>query len=226
MEKIDFEIPEFGITGSAQAFDLKSMSRYIDEGAVPGASVGDTNERLMMRHLVSLEVDGKSDDDTMEIARKRCGALPGLVADGLAEAAGLPVKAPEAKQADALEDPMPPFLIAKVGLTAEKVIELLGAYPDVPQRLIIVTGSTGKPIFAATLRAPDPDELEILRAARGKGKGLAAALLSIVKACVTWSRDALDGAFARYPAIPLLVLMDDLYELGGSSADVKFRGRR
>jgi hypothetical protein len=126
------------------------------------------------------------------------------------------------KFADELDGDTPPMVLAAAGLTREAADKLLAEYQGA-QRIVRITDEKRQTIFAAVLRTPDQHEGQILSSARAAGKGVASALLSLARSCITYSRDELDGAIARYPAIPLLALIEEWDALGGSGAEARFR---
>ncbi|MEO5726624.1 MAG: hypothetical protein ABI134_13725, partial [Byssovorax sp.] len=174
----------------------------------------------MMRHLVSLDVDGDP-TGALDRAREKCPDLPAKVLNLITEQAGYPWTAPAMKAVDELTAETPPMVLLAAGLTREKADELIAEYPKA-QRLIRITDKTRKTIFGCVVRTPETEEMAILKSAQSSGKGVPEALLSLTRACVTWSRDPLEGAIATYPAIPLLSLVEDFEQMGVVSAEARF----
>lgn len=214
------EVGKSKITGVVQLFELDSCTRYVGEAMGTGGSFEAAAERLMMRHLVSLEVDGVA-AGAIDKAKAKCPSIAQRISDLLAEEAGFPVRMPAMKATDDLDDATPPFVLAAAGLDRASADKLLAEF-DGAQRIVRITDRSRATIFAAVVRAPDQHEGQLLSSARAKSKGVPAALLSLARSCVTWSRDELEGSIARYPAIPLLSLVDEWDSLGGASAEARF----
>ncbi|MEP7123147.1 MAG: hypothetical protein ABJE95_19620 [Byssovorax sp.] len=208
------------ITGVLQLLDLAEASRYTNEATAKGSSYEAAGERLMMRRILSIEVDGDA-AGALAKARAKLPQLATHITDLLTQAAGFPARAPAMKFSDELNAETPPLVLAEAGLTREAADRLLAEF-DAPQRIVRITDDKRQTIFAAVVRTPDPQEGQILSSARELGKGIPAALLSLVRACTTFSRDELEGAIARYPAIPLLSLAEEWDALGGSGAEARF----
>jgi hypothetical protein len=209
------------ITGVLQLLDLSECSRYLTEATSARSTWEAAAERLMMRRVVSLEVDGDA-VGALEKARAKCPHLATHITDLLTQAAGFPARMPAMKFADDLDADTPPLVLEAAGLTREAADKLMAEFDGV-QRIVRITDEKRQTIFAAVIRAPDQHEGQILTSARESGKGLASALLSIARSCITYCRDELDGAIARYPAIPLLSLLEEWDALGGSGAEARFR---
>jgi hypothetical protein len=208
------------ITGEAQLLDIKSLSLIVTDLNGKGTSYDEACDRAMMRHLLSLEVDGDP-TDAIERGRAKCPDIAAQIINLLGEQSGLPWTKPAMKAVDALDANTPPMVLLAAGLTREKADELLSLYPK-PQRLIRITDKARKTIWACVVRTPENEEMSILKRARADHRGIPDALLSLTRACVTWSRDPIEGAIAMFPAIPLLSLSDDFDDLGVVEVHARF----
>lgn len=225
MSTVEFDI-EGGITGTAQGLDLKGCKKHLDEGVKPGQG-DNANESLMLRQLLSLQVDGKDVfDREFELARRRCPTLAGRVADILLAAAGAPLIPPASKMVDVLDSDTPLAVLRAAGLTDEKAAELVASADGYPLLLIQVRHKDRKKIFAGVVRAPDPDEVAVVSNAYRNGRGAGDALLGLCDACIRWSREPFKESWQAYPALPLHVVGYEIAELAGGSADLRFRERR
>lgn len=213
---IEFEMPEFDFVAVLLPFTAAACQRYVDEGVV---SIDDASDRLLVRHVLW------PPPKAVQEVKRRCAKLGKRIADALCEDAGLPLTAPAMKSADRLTSSTPPGVLAQAGLDEAKAAELLAAHPDLRLQLVALMDASGQVIFACVLSSPSDIELGLLRDAQDRKKGYAAACLSASHACVVWSRDDIDQAFARYPTIPTLVLPGEINELGGGDAVKRFRRR-
>ena len=224
MSVIEFSI-DGGITGTATALDLKTCKKHFDEGTRAGQAQN-ANENLLLRSLLSLEVDGKDAfDGDLELAKRRCPTLADRVSDLLVAAAGAPLIPPASKMVDVLDGETPPGVLRAAGLSPETAAELVAAHDGYPLLLVQVKGTERQKIFAGVVRAPDADEVALVTNAR-RGKNLGDAFLSLCDACIVWSREPVKGTWERYPAIPLHVVGMQIADLAGGSADLQFRERR
>lgn len=213
---IEFELPDFDFTALLLPFTPTTCQRYVDEGVV---SVEDASDRLLVRHVLW------PPPKDVQNGKRRCAKLGTRVADVLCEDAGLPLTAPAMTSSDRLTSATAPGVLAHAGLEDSKAAELLAAHPDVRLQIVVITDATGDAIFSCVLASPSEIELGLLRDARDKKRGYAAACLSASRACVVWCPGDIDQIFDRYPAIPTLVLPAEINELGGSDAVKRFRRR-
>ncbi|MCC6559646.1 MAG: hypothetical protein IT372_42560 [Polyangiaceae bacterium] len=215
-EVVEVELPEFDFCALARPFNAASCARWVDEGIV---NSDDAAERVLIRHVV-WPAPAK-----VQAARRRCANLASQVVNVLAVDAGLPLERPALKYSDPLNRDTPPGVLAMAGLDEGVAEELLSKHSDVLLRVVSITDEGGTVICACVLASPSDVEQNLLRGAVEKGKGYAAACLSVVRACAVWARGDLDQTLARYPAIAPLVLVGELKEMGGAAATRRFRRR-
>lgn len=215
-EVIEVELPDFDFCGLVVPFTSATCARYVDEGIV---SLDDASDRLLVRHVVW------PSPAEVQAAKKRGAKLAKRLSDVLCEDAGLPLTSPAKVSSDRLTSSTPPGVLALAGLDEAKAAELLAAHPDVKLQIVVVTNVEGEVIFAGVITSPGDVELGLLRDAQEKRKGYASACLSACRSCVVWKSTDLDRVIDRYPAIPMLVLVAEMQELGGSAAAKRFRRR-
>jgi hypothetical protein len=115
-------------------------------------------------------------------------------------------------------------VLSFAGLSSEDAGRLRTEAGGASQRVVIVRDAARVKLFACVLRA-DGMACALIREERPKGKGYGKACRSAALSSIVWSDRKPDEAFARYPAIPALVLAEHIVELGGADAVRTFRRR-
>lgn len=210
---VDYDFPEFQIKGAAIAFTTDSFDKYVDETI---RNADDAAHSVLVRYVAEPPFE------EVEAARRRFPLFAHKLCDILIEVAGF------VRDSAIFDEPLaedtPPGVLGLAGLSAAEALKLREQYKGERLRIVVAHDNQRKKLFACVLR-PDEDAVRLLREERKNGKGYGKACRSAALTSIVWSNMKPEDAFARWPALPALALADKIVELGGATAERRFRRR-